>query len=346
MLIETPKDYAPRGIKIAKIDDMSSEEFTETKEKFSKMGHFSASSTPGLLGLYGGPDRVFKQMRGVDVVDFSSPKIRFGQLVESYVANEASNMLDLDVFKEPWMLGSQQHSWMTATKDFHLCDNPYYEGVWAMEVKTTSSWGIRKQLGEHLSENTAKSYYIQSQHQMMVDELDGVINPVMIVHDESAIPWAVNEIEEGEPVEKVMEEVPYDIRCFVIHRNPETFEGIRKTLIQMRELYLRGDTPNGGEGENDVEITKVNATAEVLKKVELASEKRESARALLAEVKEIELELSELLGDDSALTREGVNIFSVRTIHSKRLDVKRFREEHPDMAEDYTTVTSSIRVSY
>lgn len=64
MLIETPKDYAPRGIKIAKIDDMSSEEFTETKEKFSKMGHFSASSTPGLLGLYGGPDRVFKQMRG------------------------------------------------------------------------------------------------------------------------------------------------------------------------------------------------------------------------------------------------------------------------------------------
>ena len=34
MLIETPKDYAPRGIKIAKIDDMSSEEFTETKEKF------------------------------------------------------------------------------------------------------------------------------------------------------------------------------------------------------------------------------------------------------------------------------------------------------------------------
>ena len=349
MLIKRPESYAPRGIKVAQIDDLSPEEFTAAKKKFSKMGHFSASMTPSLLGLYKGPQSVFRQMRGEEVVDFSNPKIRFGQLAEDYVADMASKMLDLDVFKEPWMLGSNQHGWITATKDFHLADNPYYEGHWGMEVKTTSSWGIRKQLGRHLSEDTAPSYYIQSQHQMYVDELDGVINPVMIITDPSAISWAVDEIESGEEnFETVVEEVPHEIRCFVIHRDAKFIEEMTHTLIHMREIYLRGDMPSSDTKSVTVDPNRktLSADAELSERIESAIEKRERGRALIAESKTIELDVLKKLDGDGVVTWKGAEIFTVKTINSQRLDVKRLREELPSVAKDYTVSTPSQRVNY
>jgi hypothetical protein len=349
MLIETPKSYTPRGIKVAKVDVMSPEEFTQAKWKFSKMGHFSASMTPSLLGLYKGPQSVFKQMRGEEVVDFSNPKIRFGQLAEDWVADMASKMLDIDVFKEPWMLGSTKHSWITATKDFHISDNPYYEGRWGMEVKTTSSWGIRKKLGRHLSEDTAPSYYIQSQHQMYVDELDGVINPVMIIQDASALSWAINEIEEGlEDFSTVVEEVPHEIRCYVIHRDAKFIEDMEKTLIQMREIYLRGDMPSSDIATPtiDTDSKSVSADADLYGRIQSAVEKRERGRALIEEAKTIELDVLKGLDGNGVVTWRGAEIFSVKTFNSQRLNVKLLREELPSVAEEYTITTSSQRVNY
>ena len=348
MLVVTPNDYTPVGVKIAKIDGMSSSDFSDLKKKYSKMGHFSASQTPALLGMYGGASSVFRQMRGEEVVDFTKPKIRFGQLAESWVANHASNMLEVDVFKEPWMLGSNQHLWVTATKDFHLADNPYFTGRWGMEVKTTSSWGIRKKLGDHLSEKTAPSYYIQSQHQMYVDELDGVINPVMIIHDESAIPWAVDGMENGEPMDEIMEEVPHEIRCFVIKRNDETIQEIRTTLIRMREIYLRGDLPpesNGGSNGNFTH-SYVPATQNINDLVIEASDLKERGKALIENAKAIEQEIIKKLDGEGTLTWKGRSIFTVKRVPSSRLDVKSLKADHPDLAEEYTNITYSNRISY
>ena len=354
MLVLTPKDYTPVGVKIAKIDEMSSSEFSDLKSKYSKMGHFSASQTPALLGMYGGAQSVFRQMRGEEVVDFTKPKIRFGQLAESWVANQASNMLEVDVFKEPWMLGSNQHLWVTATKDFHMANNPYFTGRWGMEVKTTSSWGIRKKLGDHLSEKTAPSYYIQSQHQMYVDELDGVINPVMIIHDESAIPWAVDGMENGEPEDEIMEEVPHEIRCFVIKRNDETIQEIRTTLIRMREIYLRGDMPPDKNGNSTAKASVngysdhsyVPATQNINELVAEASDLKERGRTLIDKAKAIEQEVVKKLDGNGTLTWRGRNIFSVKQVSSSRLDVKNFRADHPALAEEYTNITYSNRISY
>ena len=349
MLVKTPDSYTPKGIKVAQVDAMSPEEFTQAKKKFSKMGHFSASMTPSLLGLYKGPQSVFKQMRGEEVVDFTNPKIRFGQLAEDYVAEMASRMLDIDVFKEPWMLGSNQHSWITATKDFHVADNPYYEGRWGMEVKTTSSWGIRKQLGAHLSKDTSSGYYIQSQHQMYVDELDGVINPVMIITDPSALSWAVNEIESGlDDFNAVVEEIPHEIRCYIINRDAVFIEEMEKTLIRMREIYLRGDMPtmDGGDRADDPSHKTVTACADLFARIQTAAEKRDRGRALIEESKLIEQDVLKRLNGNGAITWKGSEVFSVKTINSQRLDVKMLRNDHPDLAEKYTVSSYSKRVNY
>ena len=71
--------------------------------------------------------------------------VQFGQLMEEWVAEKACEMLKTDAFKCPYYLGARSGTWLTCSKDFHMADES--EGRWAMECKTTSSFGTKKQLG-------------------------------------------------------------------------------------------------------------------------------------------------------------------------------------------------------
>ena len=74
MLIPTPEDFSPRGEIIASTVDLSPEEFSNLKQKYSRMGYFSASQSPGLLGIYSSATQVFDDMRREDPKDLSKSK--------------------------------------------------------------------------------------------------------------------------------------------------------------------------------------------------------------------------------------------------------------------------------
>jgi len=364
MLIDTPSGYSPKGKIIERIDNLTSEEFGEMKQRHSKMGYFSASMTPSLLGIYGSAVETFKNMRSDTPLDFSgNVKVLFGQLAESWVGERASNILEVDIFKEPYILGENNHPWVTATKDFHVVDNPIFSGRWAMEVKTTASWNIRKQLGEHLSQQTASSYYTQCQHQMLVDELDGVLNAVMIIRDDSGLGRAVDAIQNLEKsgnvhysreMEEIMEDIPHEIRCFVIPRNNETCSGIMEMLSRMREVFLRGEYPSmdgsaaTGKVLRSIERSEglLEADEETYELVNEALELKYKGKQYLDESKRIENELLHKLGSGSGFRWKGMEIFNIKNTESNRIDVINFRNDHPELAEQYTKLVTGTRVSY
>jgi len=330
---------------------MNSDEFSEMKVKYGKMGHFSASLTPSLMGLYGSPLKVFEQMRSGDWGDLSAiPAVRFGSLMESWVGDKASQIMDLDVFKCPYYLGSRLHgTWLTCSKDFHVAT---HKERWAMECKTTSSFGVKRQLGSHLSSDTSLAYEAQCQHQMLVDELDGVFNAVLILGDRTHVSNAVRYLEDGIPPDEIMQDIPHEIRVFIVKRDNKAISEIKDYLTKCREMFVSGGSPPADPSkylstflkDKDRNGLFVEADERTENKIERIFKLKKDSKDLAEEAKYIENDLMKELGEASGYTFQGQRRFEVKRIEANRFDSTRFKKDHPSLAEEYNKVTQSNQV--
>ena len=358
MLIPTPEDFSPRGEIIASTVDLSPEEFSDLKQKYSRMGYFSASQSPGLLGIYSSATQVFDDMRREEPKDLSKSKswdkIRFGNLVENWIGDLASRMIGIDVFNDPYMLGNRQHPWICCNKDFHVVENDKYPGRWAMETKSTSNWQIRKKLGTSGSEDTVPQYYIQMQHQMFVDELDGCINPVLILKDPSTIPLAVDAILSGEEVDDVMSDVPHSMSWYVVRRDETVISELKDHLIRMRELFHQGAEPpvDGSDATSKVLRNKERsgglalADEEVMEMISRIKIKKDQIKTEQESIKEIENNLLSRLGDHDGYEYEGDVVMSVKQVTSTRFNSSQFKKDNPVLAQDYSQMSTYTKVEY
>ena len=358
MLIPTPKDFTPKGEVLADTQDMKPEEFSEMKQKYSRMGYFSASQSPALLGVYSSAPQVFEEMRQEQPKDLSQSKswdkIVFGRLIENWIGNYASEMIEVDVFNDPYMLGNKQHSWICCNKDFHLVENDTYPGRWAMETKSTSNWQVRKELGVSGSEHTVAQYYIQMQHQMFVDELDGCINPVLIIKDPSTLPMAIDAITGGETVEYVMSDVPHYMNWYVVKRDEEFISELRDHLIRMREIFHQGGQPptDGSDATSKVLRNKERsggmalADEEIMEMIDKIKIKKDQIKTEQESVKEIENKLLSKLGEHEGYQYEGNPVMSVKQVNSTRFNSTQFKKEHPELAKEYNQLSTYTKVEY
>ncbi len=279
--------------------------------------------------------------------------VRFGQLVESWIADTASTMIDRYVFKCPYYLGWRNGTWLTCSKDFHVKDDGSGER-WAMECKSTSSFGTKSKLGRHLSSDTAPAYAIQCYHQMIVDELDGVFNPVLIMENRHPIPNAVSAIESGVPVSEVMKEIPWSMRVFVIKRDEEACTQILNYLKRCRELFEAGGSPPSDSSEYLNTFLKskdrtgefVEADDKTANKIERIKSLKDQAKGLAEEAKYIESELLRQLDDCSGYTYNGSLRMHVRPQESNRIDTARLKQERPEIAEEFSKVSVSNIIKY
>tara|TARA_Y100000310_G_scaffold86902_1_gene83777 strand:- start:4353 stop:5432 length:1080 start_codon:yes stop_codon:yes gene_type:complete len=358
MLIPTPKDYKPSGKILSNTSDMSPDDFSEMKQKYSRLGYFSASQSPALLGIYSSATQVFDEMRQERPKDLSDTKswdkIIFGRLIEDWIGDYASEMIGVDVFNDPYMIGNRQHSWICCNKDFHLVDNDIYKGRWAMETKSTSNWQVRKKLGLSGSSDTVPQYYIQIQHQCLVDDLDGCINPVLVIKDPSSIPMAVDAIESGEDVEDVMDGVPYYLNWYVVERDEEVVAELRDHLIRMREIFHQGGQPpiDGSEATSKVLRNKERsgglalADEEVMEMIDKIKIKKDQIKTEQESIKEIENSLLAKLGEHEGYQYEGASVMSVKQITSNRFNSTKFKDENPEMAKEYNMESTYTKVEY
>ena len=351
MIIPVPKTYQPKAEILYQSSKLSLKEFSEKKIEWGKAGHFSASLTPSLMGLYGSPLKVFEQMRTGQWDDLSQvASVQFGQLMEKWVAEKACEMLKMDAFKCPYYLGARSGTWLTCSKDFHMADES--EGRWAMECKTTSSFGTKKQLGSHLSSDTSLAYETQCQHQMMVDELDGVYNAVLCLENRHSIPNAVRHLQDGVPAGEIMREIPHELKIFVIKRNEEAITQIRNYLVKCRELFVTGGSPPADPSSHLSVYLKskdrngmfVEADEKTENRIQRIQSLKKESKHLAEEAKYLENELMKALEDATGYTWEGEKRFEVRQIESNRFDSTRFKSDHPSLAEQYIKTSTSNQV--
>ena len=350
MLIPTPEDYKPKAEILAQTGKLSSTEFSGRKVEWGKAGHFSASLTPSLMGLYGSPLKVFEQMRTGQWDDLSNNlAVRFGQLMESWVADKASQVMDIDVFKCPYYLGWRNGTWLTCSKDFHVAT---HKERWAMECKTTSSFGTKKQLGPHLSNQTSLAYEAQCQHQMLVDELDGVFNAVLVLENRYHVANAVRYLEDGVPPDEIMQDIPHMLKVLIIKRNDDAVAQIKNYLIKCRELFVAGGSPPADPSSHLSVFLKqkersglfVEADDKTEGKIQRISSLKKQSRELAEEAKYLENELLQALDDATGYTWEGDKRFEVKQIQSNRFDSTKFKADHPTMAEEYMKQSTSNQV--
>ena len=277
------------------------------------------------MGLYGSPLKVFEQMRTGQWDDLSQvASVQFGQLMEEWVAEKACEMLKADAFKCPYYLGARSGTWLTCSKDFHMADES--EGRWAMECKTTSSFGTKKQLGSHLSSDTSLAYETQCQHQMLVDELDGVYNAVLCLENRHPIPNAVRHLQDGIPADEIMREIPHELKIFVIRRNEEAITQIRNYLVKCRELFVAGGSPPADPSDHLSVFLKskdrngmfVEADEKIEGKIQRIQSLKKESKQMAEEAKYLENELMKALEDATGYTWEGDKRFEVKQIESNR----------------------------
>ena len=362
MILSTPKDYKPNGVILENILELKDETFGEMKQRYSKQGYFSASTTPTLLGLYGSAYEVFDNMRADTPLDLShNPKVRFGNVIEEWIAETASNLMNVDVFFDPYMIGNKDDPWICCNKDYHVSSVMGHH-KWAMECKSTSSWAIIKKLGEDGSEDTAEGYYLQCQHQMLCDDLEGVFNPVLIIKESKYINVALDLIESGEDPNLVMEDIPWEMRVFRVKRNEEVIGKIKNHLGSLRKIFLDGGNPT---------VDSSDATTKVLKNKERSGdwvdvdssksktivsmfiddifairEKRSKAKSLSDEAKALENKLLEALGDHCGISIDGRAEMEVKKVTQTRFDTSRFKKEEPELYVKYNKDVISNRIKY
>ena len=287
----------------------------------------------------------------------NDPRVRFGLLTEDWLANKASEMIGIDVVKDPNCLGWRGGSWICANKDFDVIPTPKYKGRWAMETKTTSSWGIRKQLGLSGSNQTAMGYALQIHHQMLVDKLDGVINPVMVIEDRGMVERAVVWLEGGDDIDEVMKEIPHHIRIFNITESKRTQNEIKQYLTKLREIFLRGDDPPMDGSDNTSKYLRSKyvdrkdewLVADTQTKVLIndIKKKKEELDFMKKDITEKENTILAQLGDNKGYSDdEGENLMWITKGKTTRVDSARLKEDRPELYEEFLKTSSFNRVHY
>ena len=286
----------------------------------------------------------------------SNPSVQFGSLMEEWVAGKGSEMVNSNFFKCPYYLGWRKSPWITCSKDFHV-DSP--DERWGVEVKTTSSYGIKKQLGENLSSDTALSYRIQMQHQMLVDELDGCYNPVLVLKDigdrittlKRAVQWIR---EDGVPIDEIMRDIPHEVKIFEVRRDEDAIREIRNYLTRMRELFVSGGYPpvDGSEKTSqyfrsiDRIETAVTADDKQYGNILKIKKLKGDVAGTQDEIRMLENKLLDGLGEAREYMYNGNKVMEVKRIESNRFDTKTFKAENPELADKYNKVSVSTRISY
>jgi predicted phage-related endonuclease len=158
------------------------------------------------------------------------------------------------------------------------------------------------------------AYYVQVQHQLMVTgfQYADVCLLQHGIYDLKIIPIERND----EFIERLLEAEVLFWEKFVTKR--------AEPPLLSRELQLKES--NGNSIEADADICKV---------LEVYREQRKCLEALEGDIKQSEEKIKQYIGENDILTVGGKKAASWKSYSNRRFSNKLFKEEHPDMYEQY-----------
>ena len=301
-----------KGIRRVSTRNMSRPEWLARRR--NTIGGSDAAAIVG-LSRYGSQYSVFMDKTGRLPDKPDTEAMRQGRDLEEYVSQRFEEETGKKVRRLQAMLYNPLYPFAHADVDRMVCGEDA-----GLECKTTSTLDVKQFHGVEFPEK----YYAQCVHYMAVTGCKRVYLAILVFG--KGFYWFTIERDENEVQSLVESEVEF-WQTYVEQNRPPVADGSESSLETIQKLhpYDDGDT---------VQIMGMDDM--VRQYVDLG----ESVKRLKKQQDEIRAQLCQALGTRSAAVGKDYS-FSWRAQSTNRLDTKRLKEDHPDIYDEYLTVTNS-----
>ena len=301
-----------RAIKLAKVKDLSREEWLELRRK--SIGGSDASTVVG-LNPYSSKLTLYADKKGILPEKEDTERMRLGRDLEEYVAQRFSEAAGKKVKRSGWMWQHPTYEFITVNIDREI------EGEDAfLEAKTTMNY----EKHDYESGEIPMNYYCQVMHGMAVTGCEKAYLAVLVFG--KGFYWFEIKRDENEINALIANEVDF-WQVHVARNIPPVADGSESSMDTLNKLY-----PNGGPSTTQV----VGMDQTMKNYLELG----EAIKRLKAQQDEVKAQLCQTLGEKSVGIGQDYT-FSWKNQSSSRVDSKKLKELYPKVYEDCVQQTDS-----
>lgn len=298
------------------------------KYRLSGLGGSDAGAIAG-LSKYKQPYAVWaEKVRDEPLVDEDDQKEYqlWGHLLEDPIAEEFARRTQMEVHPFTKMIRSVDYPFMYANVDRLTGPSTKLEGV--LEIKTTrfaDDWTLNEDGSVHVP----LSYVLQGQHYLAVLGLKVVHYACLIGGQELRIA----EVERNDDLIEDLIVIEADFWKKVMDKEPPEPDGSSST----RAALARRWEPEPGK---TIELPPAYDWAAIFA---LRAVKKAEAGVLDEEIGAIDATIMAAMGDAEVATLGGKVAATWKSSTSHRLDTKAFKAAHPELAEEFTSESTSRR---
>ena len=305
-------------IAIARINEISREEWLQLRK--SGIGGSDAACACG-LSRFKSRLMLYLEKTSAVVEDIDNESMYFGRIFEPILRQEFAKRTGFTVQEVPFMFSCKEYPWMLANIDGLVTEPDGSKAL--LEIKTASSFKAKE-----WEDGLPQEYYLQVQHYLAVCDLPKAYVAVLIGGNQFR--W--EPVARDEEIVRILTALEAEFWSFVER-------GIQPPIDEqsgdaLAVLYPKSDAKTSVilPAESD------NIIAAYLEVKRAMTNLKEAQDGYENQLK------SMMKTSSSAVTPNGYTI-KWQSTTTNRLDTTRLKKEHPDIAKEYVTQTTSRRFS-
>jgi putative phage-type endonuclease len=284
------------------------------------VGGSDAAAAVG-LSKFKTPLQLYQEKRGeIEEQDLSGNQfIEFGCRLEPVLSDAYTARTGIKIARVNRILKHPDHPWMLASLDRRAIGAPH-----GVELKTAGAWAARDtdEWGESGSDIIPLAYAIQVAHYYAVTSFKTFHVAALLGGND----FRIYHIPRNE-----------ELIAILIEREAEFWEHVKSGIPPPSITYADACA----KFPRHLVGTAIEATPEIVQAEAALRDARRRVRDDKAEIEKIQLILGEFMGENEALTCNGVTLETWKQQLSTRLDIERLEREQPDIYNTYLKVTSS-----
>lgn len=301
-----------RAIKLAKVSDLSREEWQELRR--NSIGGSDASTVMG-LNHYSSKLTLYADKKGILPEKEDTERMRLGRDLEEYVAQRFCEATGKKVKRSGWMWQHPLYEFITANIDREVVGEDAF-----LETKTTMNY----EKHDYDSGEIPMNYYCQVMHYLGVTGCEKGYLAVLVFG--KGFYWFEIKRDEDEINALIDNEVTF-WQTHVAQNKPPLADGSESSMDTLNKLYPTGDATS----------TQISGMDSAMKNY---MELGDAIKRLKAQQDEVKAQLCQSLGDRSIGIGQHYT-FSWKNQISRRVNTKRLQADHPDIYEKYAEATES-----
>lgn len=313
---------------------LNNQDFTQERAK-----HLGGSDLGAILGLskYRTALDVWMEKTGKSIKTESTMPLRFGSFAESFVANEYGRETGFALLEYTPIILHKEHSFLGGhidrfvvpsnflAKDELFTKDGQCVATHILECKTANPFS-QSEWGEPGTDQVPMAYLVQCLWYLLLTQLERADLAVLFGNS--------------------------DLRTYTITRDPSLEEVLLEKAVQFWDCYVKTDLPPPAQNEMDYKklfaksvlskaVEAQPSTVELLATLPSVQTELEQCEARISSIKKVlmsEMQDAEILsfGGQTLATWKAPKI-------SYRFDVKKFEQDHPELAAQYQAPIGNSR---